>query len=348
MRRPRVIAALGLAIAAVSAAGGTATGRAEGLQSGRRARVAVFVASAGHRIAGFSLDRDWLTIAQDATAKGACPTVVLLRVPSGSPRYPLTKPGGPTCRFGGHFWVRPGERAVGNAIVKALWVMRRGSTAIAVKASSTEPEVVLVRLTDITPQRGPFLGPVVATNWLRLFGDYSALPNGTLIGGAISGNNRELWAATGPVLPLGLDDEEHAVAVGADGSIAMWQAHGARFGQVPDAHARAAALDAGKVLILRDDKPQLDIRLLSGALVRSWPVAPDAAPLLDADVADNVAVYMAGRAVHELRLDTGADRVVARAPAGSTLVDVQIERRFVAYAYRGGPAGGGRVVVLSR
>ena len=51
------------------------------------------------------------------------------------------------------------------------------------------------------------------------FGDYSALPDGTLIGGAISANNRELWAATGPVLPLGLDDAEHAVAVGSDGSI---------------------------------------------------------------------------------------------------------------------------------
>jgi hypothetical protein len=208
--------------------------------------------------------------------------------------------------------------------------------------------VALVRVTGITAQRGPFLGPVAATNWLRLFGDYSALPDGTLIGGAISGNNLELWAATGPVLPLGLDDEEHVVSVGSDGGIAMWHAHGARYGEVPDAHARAAALDDGEVLVLRGDKPQLDIRLLSGELVRSWPVAPGAAPLLDADVARNLAVYVAGRAVHELRLDTGADRVVATAPLGSTLLDAQLEPRFLAYAYRGGPAGAGRVVVVGR
>ncbi len=346
MRRPATLAAIVVALSAGSAAGGAHAGRTSGMRA--QARTAVFSAAAGHRIAGFSFDRDWLTIAENATAKGSCPLVVLLRVPSGRPRYTLTKPGGATCRFGGRFWVRPGERAIGNAIVKALWVMRRGSTAIAVKASTTEPEVVLVRLADITPQRGPFLGPVVATNWLRLFGDYSALPDGTLIGGAVSANNRELWAATGPVLPLGLDDAEHAVAVGSDGSIAMWQAHGARYGQVPDAHARTAALDDGKVLVLRDDRPQLDIRLLSGELVRSWPVAPGAAPLLDADVAHDLAVYIAGGAVHEIRLDTGVDRIAARAPAGSTLLDAQLEPRFLAYAYSGGPAGAGRVVVARR
>jgi hypothetical protein len=347
MRRRQAFAALAAALVAGSVVGGTRAGRASGLHRAQ-ARAVVFEASAGHRIAGFSLDRDWLTIAEDATAKGACPLVLLVRVPGGTPRRTLTAPDGPTCRFGGRFWVRPGERAVGNAIGKALWVIRRGSTAIAVKASPTEPEVVLVRVTGITPQRGPFLGPVVATNWLRLFGDYSALPDGTLIGGAISGNNRELWAATGPVLPLGLDDEEHAVAVGSDGGIAMWHAHGARYGQVPDAHARTAALDAGKVLVLRSDKPELDVRLLSGELVRSWPVAAGAAPLLDADVAHDLAIYMAGRTVHELRLDTGVGRVVATAPRGSTLLDAQLESRFLAYAYRGGPAGDGRVVVVRR
>jgi hypothetical protein len=335
-------------VALVAVLAAVAAGSAARAGTGTRARAVTFAASPGHRIAGFSLDRDWLAIAEDPTAKGACPLVVLVRVPGGMPRRTLTKAGGATCRFGGRFWVRPGERAIGNAIVRALWVLRRGSVAIAVKASPTEPEVVLVRVADITAQRGPFLGPVVATNWLRLFGFYSALPNGTLIGGAISANNRELWAATGPVLPLGLDDAEHAVAVGADGSIAMWQAHGARYGQVPDAHARAAALDGGTVLVLRDDKPELDVRLLSGKLVRSWPVAPGAEPLLDADVAHDLAVYIAGNAVHELRLDTGADRVAAHAPAGSTLVDAQLEPRFLAYAYRGGPAGAGQVVVVPR
>jgi hypothetical protein len=343
VRRAGALAAVTVALAAAAARGDAPPAAAGGRA---RAYAATFPASAGHRIAGFSIDRSWLTIAEDPTRKGECPTVVLLRLPAGTQRRELTRPDGESCRFGGHFWVRPGMRAVGNAIAKALWVLRRGSLAEAVKASPSEREAMLVRITNITPQRGPFLGPVVATNWLRLFGDYTSFPDGTLVGGAISANDRELWADTGPVLPLGLDDQEHAVAVGSDGSIAMWHAHGARYGRVPDAHARTAAVDSGLVYVLRDDRPQLDVRQLSGTLVRSWPLAAGAAPLLD--VAGNVAVYSAGRSVHELRVDDGADTVVAVVPQGSKLIDAQVEPGFLAYAYRGGPAGSGRVVVVPR
>jgi hypothetical protein len=347
VRRNAAAASTVLALVLAACAGGTAATRGGSGGGDARAAAPRFVPASGHRLAGFSLDRDWLVLAENPAAAGACPVVELVRLPAG-PRRPLTRPGGESCRFGGHFWVRPGMRAVGNAIAKALWVLRRGSVAEAVKASPTEAEALLERRTGITADRGPFLGPVVATNWLRLFGDYTRGLDGTLVGGAISANDRQLWASSGPVIPLGLDDQEHAVAVGADGSIAMWHAHGAHYGVVPDAHARTAALDGGEVLVLRSDLPQLDIRLLSGNLVRSWPVAHDAKPLLDADVPGNVAVYLAGRAVHELRLDDGRDSVVARAPRGSTLLDAQIEKHFLAYAYRGGPGGPGRVVVLRR
>jgi hypothetical protein len=344
MRRPAALAAAVLA-AAVASACGSARAPARAVDA---ARAVMFSAAQGHRIAGFAIDAGWLSIAEDPAAAGACPLVVLMPIPGGTPESTLTPQDGPSCSFGGTFWVRPGARAIGQARAKTLWVLRNGSSAMAVKASTTEKEVVLVEVNGIT-DRGPFLGPVVATNWLRLFGLYSLDRDGkAFTGGAISGNNRELWAASGPVLPLGLDDREHAVAVGKDGGIAMWQAHGARYGRVPNAHARAAALDDGEVLILRSDRPRLDIRLLSGKLLRSWPVARAAAPLLDADVARRLAVYVQGTAVHELRLDTGADRVIARAPKGSTLIDAQIEPGFLAYAYRGGTARGGRVVVLSR
>ena len=211
---------------------------------------------------------------------------------------------------------------------------------------SSDLEEVLARVTAIDPARGPFLGPVVATSWLRLYAHYKRSVGGTLTGEVVSGNRRTLWAATGPVLPLGLDDDEHAVAVGADGAIAMWHAHGARYGRVDAAHASAAAVDRGLVAVLRSDRPRLDVRLLSGRRIASWPVAPGARPLLDVD--DGVAVYLAGRAVHALSLSTGRDRVVADAPPGTTLLDAQIERRLIAYAYRGGPAGAGRVVVVPR
>jgi hypothetical protein len=167
-----------------------------------------------------------------------------------------------------------------------------------------------------------------------------------LTGRVISGNRKTKWSATGPVLPLGLDDREHAVVVGADGSIATWHAHGARYGGVPGARARAAALDRGLVLVLRNDRPRIDVRNLSGGLIASWPIAAGAAPLLDADA--GTVVYIAGRSVHELELGVGADRVLATVPRGATLLDVQIERRLVAYAYRGGPAGPGRIVLVRR
>jgi hypothetical protein len=344
MRRTAALLGALLAIAGLSACG---RGRA-GNGTVDAAGTEMFSAAAGHRIAGFAIDHGWLSIAEDPAASGACPLVVLMKILGGTQEHTLTPKDGPSCRFGGAFWVRSNARAIGQARAKTLWVLRHGSSAMAVKASTTEKEVVLVEVNDIT-DRGPFLGPVVGTNWLRLFGFYSLdRDRKGYTGGTISGNNRELWAASGPVLTLGLDDKEHAVSVAKDGGIAMWQAHGARYGRVPDAHARAAALDDGEVLILRSDRPELDIRLLSGKLVRSWPVAPRAAPLLDAEVSHHLAVYTAGRAVHELRLDTGTDRVVAQAPTGTTLIDARIEPGVLAYAYRGGSARGGRVVVVSR
>jgi hypothetical protein len=334
MRRPM----LGAAAAVL----GLTLGSSGGATGASPAVVAVFTPSPGHRIAGFGFDREWLALAEDPDGRTGCPVVRLLAVTGGQARS-LTRPGGVTCRLGHRFWVRPGARAIGVAIVKALWVVRDGDTAVAVKASPQEPEQVLARVT-VNGRRGPFLGPVVATNWLRLFARYARSPDGQLSGDVISGNGRTLWSATGPVLPLGLDDEEHAVSVGADGEIAMWHAHGARYGRVPDAHARAAALDHGLVVLLRSDRARLDVRRLSGQRIASWPVAAGAASLLDAD--GGTAVYLTGRSVHELDLSTGADRTVAVAPRGTALLDAQIERGLVAYAYRGGPAGPGRLVVV--
>jgi hypothetical protein len=316
-----------------------------GATTASHAVVATFAAAPGHRIAGFGFDRDWLTLAQDPDSSSGCPLVRLVRA-TGDDASTLTRPGGPTCRLGGRFWVRPGDRAIGVAIVKALWVVQRGATAIAVKASPAEPEVVLARAKGIDADRGPFLGPVVATNWLRLFAEYTRAADGTLTGQVVSGNRKTKWSETGPVLPLGLDDKEHAVTVGADGAIAMWHAHGARYGRVQDAHAQAAALDSGRVIVLRSDRPCIDVRALSGRRIASWRVSSGAASLLDAD--GDTVVYVAGRSVHQLDLGFGSDRIVATVPRGSELLDAQIEDDLVAYAYRGGPAPAGRVVVIRR
>lgn len=344
MRRRLAFAA---ALAAITAAAATAAPASAAILGGTRQLASVsLVPEPGHAIAGFSLDSGWVALAEDPTDAADCPEVVMAEADGGPPEV-LTTYEGPTCQLGGSFWVRPGMRAIGNAEEKALWVVHNGPTALAVKASMIEPEVVLAKVTGITAS-GPFLGPVVASRWLRLFGKYSVSADGALRGGVISGNGRELWTAVGPVLPLGLDAAEHAVAVGADGSIEMWHAHGARYGHVPDARAKAAGVGGGQVLVLRSDKPLLDVRLLSGKLVRSWPVADHAAPLLDVDAPDHLVVYLAGPRVHVLDYTNGRDVVAARAPAGTTLIDAQIDSDYLAYALRGGPAGPGRVVVVRR
>jgi len=97
---------------------------------------------------------------------------------------------------------------------------------------------------------------------------------------------------------------------------------------------------------LRADRARLDVRRLSGRRIASWPVVGGAAPLLDAE--GGVAVYIARGAVHELTLANGHDSIVARAPNGTTLLDAQIERHVIAYAFRGGPVGRGRVIVVPR
>ena len=219
-----------------------------------------FAPSPGHRLAGFALDREWLALAEDPATPGGCPIVRLVAATGGMPR-PLTRAGGPTCALGGSFSVHPGGRAIGTAIVRAIWVVRRGENAIVVKASPHERESVLARAAASA------LGPVVATNWLRLFAR-----NTPTTGAVVSGNSRALWTSQEPVRSLGLDDAEHVVSVSADGAISMWHAHGARYGQVGEAHATAAAVDRGVVAVLRSDRALLDVRRLSGRRIASWPV----------------------------------------------------------------------------
>ena len=91
------------------------------------------------------------------------------------------------------------------------------------------------------------------------------------------------------------------------------------------------------MIVLRNDKAQLDVRKLDGTFVRTWPVARGAKPLLDLD--GNDAVYITANAVHELDIATGRDRVVA---TGTQMIDAQIEPRWLAFAVPG------RVTVLRR
>src|SRR5207247_6307285 len=109
-----------------------------------------FTPSPDHRLAGFALDREWLALAEDPVGAGGCPLVRLFDTRGGGART-LTRPAGPTCRLGGRFAVRRG-RAVGVAIVRAIWVVERGTQSIVVKASPTEPESVLKRSEEHTSE----------------------------------------------------------------------------------------------------------------------------------------------------------------------------------------------------
>lgn len=68
-----------------------------------------------------ALDLDRVVLAEDPVARGACPVVRFAQAPA--PLRRLGTDAGPTCRSGGRFWVRPGVRAIGVALDRALWTL---------------------------------------------------------------------------------------------------------------------------------------------------------------------------------------------------------------------------------
>jgi len=109
----------------------------------------------------------------------------------------------------------------------------------------------------------------------------------------------------------------------ADGHLAVRQENGdvAVFttGGVPlttiAAHAASVALTADRVVVRTTDR-RLLVYGLHGGLVHNWPIAATA---WTAGLAayGRYAVYLgANKAVHAVRLSTGADRIVARAGIG--------------------------------
>lgn len=297
-----------------------------------------YEAPPGRAIAAFALDRTHVAIAENALSATGCPSVSVGR--SGSSLKRITKAGGPTCIAGATIAApSTGQRELGVAIERAIWIARPfDGGALAIMGSSYEPEEVLQR---VGPQSATTLGPVLAENWLRIYGVQRAG-----VGWITSGNRLEKWRDSTAYIPAALDAEEHVIVIGPSGALAGFHPHGARYGRVADAHARAVAVEGRRVYVLRSDRPELDVYSLMGRRLSSRKLVGQPLPLLDVD--GGVVVYSSGGSAHALTVATGKDRPIMRLGATGRVLDVQITDRLVGVLEWGGSVRTGRVRVVAR
>ena len=109
-----------------------------------------------------------------------------------------------------------------------------------------------------------------------------------------------------------------------DGSVAVFSDSGAELASIP-AKAASVALTANRVVVRTRDK-RLVVYGLRGGLVHDWPLA---ATSWTSGLAayGAYAVYLgANKAVHAVRLASGADRIVARAGSGFFFNGVALQK----------------------
>ena len=295
-------------------------------------------APSGREITAFALDRTHVAVAENALSATGCPSVSTGRIGSALKR--ITTSDGPTC-VPGSVIASPstGQRDLGVALDRAMWIIRPSSGgATAIQGSSYEPEEVLQR---VGARSATTIGPVLAENWLRLYGVQRAG-----VGWVVSGNRLEKWRDSTAYIPAALDAEEHVIVIGPSGALAGFHPHGARYGRVADAHARAVAVEGQRIYVMRSDRSQLDIYSLGGRRLGSRLLVGQPSPLLDVD--GGVVVYISGGAARALTVATGNDRPIMRVGATGRVLDVQITDRLVGVLEWGGAARTGRVRVVAR
>ena len=206
-------------------------------------------------------------------------------------------------------------------------------------------------LFDVATDRGRFDEGVPADRGLGLALDRAmwrvVLPDGgvQIVSGGV-GEDEHVMASADAYAPVGLDDDEHVVAVGPSGAIAMFHPHGTVYARNVAADARTAAVDGSTVLVLRRDLRTIDVRRLDGARTATHRLPGTAAPILDA--CDGAAVVIVGGAVRRIDLAGWRVQVVHRPATGMRVVDAQIAPGFIAVLERGPAAPNGRVLIYAR
>jgi hypothetical protein len=131
-----------------------------------------------------------------------------------------------------------------------------------------------------------------------------------------------------PTLVARSADRGRIATLGPSETVNIYSAAGLLLRTVKPSSAREIALRKDYLVVLTKQRSVEVFNANTGGTVKALPVAAGAAHL---DVHTGIAAYAAGRTVHVLRLTTGKDVVIAKAPRAIRMV--QIEAPGLVYAY---------------
>ncbi len=286
-----------------------------------------------------ALAMDGSRVAYAVQQTGRCPRVLV-----------WTAPRGGTVQLSGKATCGPGPTSTGAGVVqlalagtRAAWVSNFGgnteSNDILLTAALPRPrETVLSRAARTGDVDGILVG-----NWLG-----GTAGDGTLLvasrwrtdasGAIVVGDLRRVVGASTRLVAHRVEavvsrsvDAGRVAVVREAGDVGIYTAAGAAVTSVQPSSTRAVGLAGGRLAVLTKERTVEVYDARTGALVRTWAVAAGASAFLD--VSGNVAVYVAWRTLHALRLDTGRDVALARQPRA--IVAAQIEPAGVTYAWNG-------------
>ena len=141
-----------------------------------------------------------------------------------------------------------------------------------------------------------------------------------------NGTAVQIDASSAELTPLAVDNGRILVDEGS-GTLAVLDSSGATLQQITAPGFTEAAIQGADVAV-HNGLSLDDYDAVTGALLRSWPIAADA--ILE-DVQDGIAVYVTTTSVHLLRLADGRDRSIT--PAGQGPIHAQLEAAGLFYSY---------------
>ncbi len=271
-------------------------------------------------LVGFSADQAGVAV---AIVGAGCPRVVLASAGVATKRF-----GGPdaaTCRSLGFASPQFG-RPLGLALQRAIWLVETASgTAVVAGLAGAPEEEVLDRAARTVTQ----VGPVAASDWLRLYGRAGEAGRVT-----VSARSRVLVGDGAAFMPMSVDRRERIALLGPNGELRLFEQHGRGTLCADDrADLVAVAVDGDRLVGVRSDARTIEVRNLRCRRLATYRSPLVLKPL--ADLAGRIAIMPSRLTVVVLDLRTGRTWRHASCRERQRLVDAQIERNLVTWACAG-------------
>lgn len=254
------------------------------------------------------------------------------------PAQRISAPDGPTCSARAYTAIS----RVAISGFRAAWVRSYGSEQAVVAGSPKCQEWVIKRLhagaggdtVSALAGDGQTLAFAIARHERELRGMAEI--------DVISGRFRAVDIASGRGTPEQVaTDGRHVAVLWDDGKLELIGVRGRHLRTLHVGHARAIALAGHAVVVLRTGR--VDVYPIDETRRSSTRHVPRNVSGLDVEY--GIALLRSNHVLYALDLATGRSRVIGRAPAG--IVDAQIEKTGVAYAYNDAAHGVARFVPIA-